>query len=724
MSAPIFDLESHPAHKADPAAVEADEAHLVKVRDALDWHVADLRSRLAAEFEQGGGAWQGAVEREQTVQYLGRRLRALERYGAELCLGRFTTDDGGAVYIGRLGLTDAQGARLLYDWRSGAAEPFFGATAAHPMGVVTRRRFRWRGGRIVDHWDEAVNGTAVADDAALDDDSALLASLGESRTTRMRDVLATIQSDQDAIVRADSSGVLVVDGGPGTGKTVVALHRAAFLNYSDARLRAQGGKVLVVGPHRPYLEFIADVLPSLGEESVQTCTYRDLVVEGADAVPEEQEAVRLKADLDLAIDAAVRLYEEPPTDSLVVDAGETEVRIVAPDWAEAFEAPTGELPHNAAREEVWTALLDIVARAVLGEDLDDHEDADEFDAYGLSVTSRAAEIRRAAGRDQGLRDALGKAWPILDPQEVVGDLLSVPAYLRMCAPWLTPDQVASLQRDEPARWTDGDLPVLDAARARIGDPHEPARKARQRAARAAERARMDDVVADLVDQDDSEMGVMSMLRGQDLMSVLDTDEGGPGLGDLSGPFAHVIVDEAQELTDGQWRSLMRRCPSGSFTVVGDRAQARAGFPEAWEDRLSRVGLTKVRRVPLTVNYRTPEEVMAEAAPVIQAVLPDANVPVSVRAGGHPVVHGSRADLDGIVDGWLQENSRGVACVIGDPAYAPRPRVSSLSPALAKGLEFDLVVLVDPAAFGDDVAGAVDRYVAMTRSTSRLVVLDA
>jgi DNA helicase IV len=191
---------------------------------------------------------------------------------------------------------------------------------------------------------------------------------------------------------------------------------------------------------------------------------------------------------------------------------------------------------------------------------------------------------------------------------------------------------------------------------------------------------------------------------------------------LAGPFAHVVVDEAQELTDAEWQMLLQRCPSRSFTIVGDRAQARHGFRGSWEERLRRVGLGEVRVASLTVNYRTPAEVMAEAEPVIRAVLPDANVPTSIRSSGVPVLHGRAADLDDVLDGWLAEHAEGTACVIGDPAFQGTRRVRSLTPVLAKGLEFDLVVLVDPDEFGSGTEGAVDRYVAMTRATQRLVVL--
>jgi superfamily I DNA/RNA helicase len=237
---------------------------------------------------------------------------------------------------------------------------------------------------------------------------------------------------------------------------------------------------------------------------------------------------------------------------------------------------------------------------------------------------------------------------------------------------------------------------------------------------------MDRVVEHLVTTDDSDMRVMSMLRGQDLRNALVSDAtvAGAEPDRLAGPFAHIVVDEAQELTDAEWQMLLLRCPSRSFTIVGDRAQARHGFLESWEERLERVGIHRITLASLTINYRTPEEVMAEAEPVIRAALPDANVPTSIRSTGVPVRHGSVAELDAVVDGWLAEHAEGegIACVVGAPTFRETPRVRSLTPELVKGLEFDLVVLVDPEDFGDGIEGAVDRYVAMTRATQRLVVL--
>ena len=619
------------------------------------------------------------------------------------------------MYVGRLGLTDSAGRRLLVDWRSPAAEPFFAATHANPMGLASRRRYRWTRGRVSDYWDEVFTADGLEGHAALDDQSAFIASLGSSRPARMRDVLGTIAADQDAIIRAGSRGALVVDGGPGTGKTVVALHRSAYLLYSDPRLGHRRGGVLFVGPHRPYLAYVADVLPSLGEEGVQTCTLRDLVAEGAAAAIEaDPDVARLKSSADLvkAIEPAVRFYEEPPAKGMTVETHWSGIWLSAGDWAEAFEAPEPGTPHNEARDQILAELLTIL--------IDSHDGDVPADL-----------LRKSLLQDKELIRTLNHPWPLLEAADLVGDLWSVPSYLRKCAPWLSPDDVRRLQREDAQAWTVSDLPLLDAARQRLGDPGASRRKRRHDAAVAAEREQMARVVDDLIEAADDEYGVglVTMLRGEDFQDALVNEAALPGTDPdrLAGPFAHIVVDEAQELTDAEWQMLLLRCPSRSFTIVGDRAQARHGFTESWQERLERIGLDRINLASLSINYRTPEEVMAEAEPVIRAVLPDANVPASIRSSDVPVVHGSVSDLGSILGTWLAAHADGIACVIGDPTFLENTaratsRVRSLTPELSKGLEFDLVVLIDPEAFGKGIEGAVDRYVAMTRATQQLVIL--
>ena len=710
-----FALPDSLSPKADPSLIASDEQHFAALERSLEEAITELSDRLNAVRKQAGGSGQQALDRDLEIHRLSASLRTLSRYGMDLCLGRTVgVDRSEPLYIGRLGLSDGDGRRLLVDWRSPAAEPFFAATLAKPMGLASRRRYRWTRGQISDYWDEVFTADAVQGSAALDDQSAFIASLGSSRSPRMRDVLSTIQADQDAVIRAGSRGALVVDGGPGTGKTVVALHRAAYLLYSEPRITHGGGGVLVVGPHPAYLAYVDDVLPSLGEESVQLCTLRNLVAEGAAATAEldpNVAALKSSAELVRAVERAVGYYERPPAEGVVVETPWADIHVSAADWTEAFRSADAGTPHNAAREQVWEALVELVI--------------DQFDDEEVPPQL----LRRAILQNEELADVFATAWPLLDPVGIVGDLWSVPAYLRLCAPWLSADEAQLLQRDDSRAWTVSDLPYLDAARLRVGGPEETRRKRRRDAVLAAEKREMDQVIEHLIESDDSEMKVMSMLRGQDAQNSLADDAAVPSSDPdlLAGPFAHIIVDEAQELSDAEWQMLLSRCPSRSFTLVGDRAQARHGFTETWEERLERVGLSHVRIASLTINYRTPEEVMAEAEPVIRAALPAANVPASIRASGIPVMHGFVSDLDRILGDWLAAHHEGVACVIGaagrESASLPATsRVRWLTPELSKGLEFDLVVLIDPETFGTGIEGAVDRYVAMTRSTQRLVIL--
>lgn len=738
-----FDLAGRHDAKADPALIAEDEQHFAAIAESLEEQISELNERLDDVRRRPGGHGQEAMDRDLEVHRIGGQLRMLRRFSLDLCLGRIVTDAGTTIYIGRLGLTANNGKRLLVDWRSPAAEPFFAATHADPRGLLSRRRYRWTNGRITDYWDEVFTAEGLEGHAALDDQSAFIATLGSSRSPRMRDVLGTIQADQDAIVRASSRGALVVDGGPGTGKTVVALHRTAYLLYSDPRLGEGKGGVLFVGPHEPYLSYVADVLPSLGEEGVRTTTLRRMVPEGASLAPEtDKEVARLKADARMvaAIEPAVALYEKPPSKPTLVETPYGDAVISTGDWAEAIAAAEQGTPHNDARDQVWEALLKIVTERIqentgadpdrdYDADLDDWGDADqeedEFDAYGLVDEDATDALRASLETNAGLLDVFGEVWPRLRPADIVGDLWEVPAFLRMCAPWLTPEEVKTLQREDPKAWTEADLPLLDAAHRRLGDPDASRRRSAQKAAAAADRKAKAAVVSDLISHDDSDMKVMSMLRGQDLRTALldDSVREPEELDPYAGPFAHIVVDEAQELTDAEWQMLISRCPSRSFTIVGDRAQARHGFTESWQERLERVGLDRIEMAGLSINYRTPEEVMTEAKPVIRAALPDANVPTSIRASGIPVHHGTVDELDVILDTWLVEHEEGIACVIAaDSQDLNEGRVRRLSPEHAKGLEFDLVVLIDPETYGTGIEGAVDRYVAMTRATQQLAIL--
>lgn len=708
-----FALSDNLVGKASATLIDEDELFFASVARTTQRSIADAAERLANVRRSTARMGQEVMERDFEIQRLTSRLRALRRYGLDRCLGHVVEARSGAtVYIGRSGLLDDDGSQLLIDWRSPAAEPFFGATHANPMGLARRRRYRWSGGKIVDYWDEVFYSDeqeSATDQrrAALDDQSAFIASLGGSRSGQMRDVLGTIQADQDAVIRAGSAGALVVDGGPGTGKTVVALHRTAYLLYSDSRVGHSNGGVLFVGPHKPYLSYVGNVLPSLGEEGVLTCTLGDLVDEGENARPEADAGVaRLKSSMEMvnAIDAAVQFYEQPPTMAMNVETDWADLRVSPEDWAEAFGARDPDTRHNEAREQIRDMLVTILL--------------DKYDGEAPRSTMR----KELLGHED-LRSALDSAWTLVEAADLLADLWSVPAYLRHCAPWLSKDEVLALQRSDPRAWTAEDIPLLDAARRRLGDPESDRILRRRAAAIEAERRRMDAVVDEILQLDDED-GLYAQLRQDGIREALVDGAALPAIESdrLDGPFAHVVVDEAQELTDAEWQMLLHRCPSRSFTVVGDRAQARHGFTESWQERLNRIGLDRIELKSLTVNYRTPQEIMAAAEPVIRAELPDANVPMSVRFSGIAVVYEQTSELDRILGGWLRDNADGIGCVIGLPSFQSTDRIRSLTPQLSKGLEFDLVVVVDPESFGRGIEGAVDRYVAMTRATQKLVVL--
>jgi hypothetical protein len=704
-----FQLPENLAAKAAAPLIDADRAHLRRIADTLQLQREETSARLAEVRRHTAHLGGDAVARDLEIRRLSSRLRVLDRFDLDVCLGRMTPKDGPPIYIGRTGLAAADGARLLVDWRAPAAEPYFAATMEDPRGVVSRRRYRWTDGRISDYWDEALSPDGFENAASLDDQSAFIAGLARHRTAKMRDVLATIQADQDAIIRTPSRGALVVDGGPGTGKTVVALHRAAQLLYAEPRLTQGGGGMLLVGPNAHYLAYVEDVLPSLGEDAVRMTTLRDLTPEGA-AVRQETDpqvaALKARLDPQAVTAAAATEFERPPQHAMRIESPWADLWLSREEWAALFSAADPASPHNEARDEVWEEILELLVDQIDDDDVPPHV------------------VRRWLRQDDELTGAFVRAWPLVSPAAVVARLWTSPAFLQRSAPALTTAEIALLQRDDAEAWTVSDLPLLDAAHRRFGDPESVRQEHRRQAAVASAEDQMSHVIDHLIESDDSDMKVMSLLRGQDARNVLAGADGPPPAtpDELAGPFAHIVVDEAQELTDAEWRMLVARCPSRSFTIVGDRAQARHGFTESWEARLARVGVSGARIAPLSVNYRTPREVMEAAAPIIRRAIPDANVPTSVRESGIPVGYAPLSERDSVLSAWLDAHPEGTACVIGDPSFTATARVRSLTPESAKGLEFDLVALVRPDDLGDDLTGAVDRYVAMTRTTRELVVL--
>ncbi|WP_243866304.1 HelD family protein [Actinophytocola oryzae] len=629
--------------------------------NALYARLDALRDEARAALERGHSAdvWRAEVARLSSVE-------------DGMCFGRLDLADGRRVYVGRIGLFDGD-EPLLIDWRAPAARAFYTATAAAPGEVLRRRRISTRGRTVVALDDELLDADASRD--GLVGEAALLASVTAERTGRMRDIVTTLQAEQDRIIRDDHRGVLVVQGGPGTGKTAVALHRVAYLLYTHEHLRARG--VLVVGPSRVFLDYIGQVLPGLGENRVVTATVPDLfpgfAVTRVDTPAEAERkgragmATRLKA----AVRAFVRVPEEP-----VEVRFEQQTLTVTPElcrWA-VRRARAAGLPHNPARLVFQRALVDTLTQRLVDviESVVLSETGEALDGGSADGSLGAADRRalEAAGvvmgpDDEGPRTILDET----DRSALRGSLLADPTVteaLDEIWPELTPAQV--LGQDE---WSAADIPLLDEAAALVG-------------------------------------GSVPV-------------------------FGHVVVDEAQELSEMDWRMLARRCPARSMTVVGDLGQT--GSPagaSSWE----RVLGPRDRLAQLTVNYRTPAEIMDVAGELLAAHHPGLAAPRSVRVSGELPWRREVRDLAGgvadVVAGHTDGQLAVIAPDVAELAVAlslPVPpdltgKVVLLTPTQAKGLEFDEVLIVDPAAVLGGLLGHNDLYVAMTRATRRLGVVHA
>ena len=685
------------------ASLASDDAHLSAVLDVVAGQLRDLQERRAQLRLQTVPPGAARMQRDLEIQALSRRHTTLSRLGTDICLGRYDRADGSRVYVGRLGLRDADGVPLLVDWRTPEAEPFFAATLRTPLGVVRRRRFRWAGGRVVDSWDEWLDLSAPQEQTGLQDaQSAFLASLAASRTGRMTSVLATIQADQDEIIRADGRGCVVVDGGPGTGKTVVALHRAAYLAF------ARQDAVLYVTKHARLAAYVRDVLPSLGEEDVPVASLEELYAERATRRDSTPELSRLKGDARMvtAVERAVAFFEDLPAEPLVVELADREVVVRPSDWREAL-ATCEETQHVPRRTELLSSLGELLS-------------APELAGHPVVV------------------GALRASWPDLSPAGVVTDLLTHRALLAHCAPWMTADERVLVRASAVGAdgWHVADLPLLDLARQRLGlDPVDevPAAELAQR--RAAAEAAVEDLI-----EAAGEGSALHLLRGNvasadtPLWSSADLLEPASApvplrLGERT--FSHVVVDEAQDLTAVDWQVLLWRCPSRSFTVVGDRAQSRTAFAESWAERMAAVGLPRARVLRLSINYRTPRALMEPAAAVILAARPDVAVPEAIRTDGRPLVVerlSEGADLVAVAVGRAVEllGGSGTAGVVLHPSRqrpgAPEG-VGFYVPEDLQGLEMDVVVIAEPAElWGDDEAAAPSLYVTLTRATQAVVVL--
>ncbi|MEW1735314.1 RNA polymerase recycling motor ATPase HelR [Nocardia beijingensis] len=690
-------------------------------------YVAGLYARLDAERARAKSGYTAALrgnggspmERDVEVRTLAREVKRLDVADNGLCFGRLDALSGEHSYIGRIGLFDPENEfePLLLDWRAPAARAFYVATAASPENMRRRRQFHTKGRRVVDFTDEILGRPGGGERG----DAALLAAVDAPRGEGMRDIVATIQAEQDEIIRLDHPGVLVIEGGPGTGKTVVALHRVAYLLYTQ-RERMERHGVLVVGPNPAFLNHIGRVLPSLGETNVVFTTTGDLVPGLHVTAEDDPDAARRKGSLAIldVLAAAVADRQRLPEHPVPIELSDVTVRIDAEtaQWARE-EARASGLPHNEARAvfaEIVTWVLTERAIARIGRGWLTRQDRDAWENLRSDLRAELADDARFAA-------ALDELWPILTPQQLLAELYESPHRLRAAG------ADATLSRTDGYAWTVSDVPLLDElvdllGRERPGDDGE-----RERKAQAEYAAGVLDILVgreDMMDDEDH-LFAQDLLYAEDLAERFlerDTRElAERAVADRDWTYRHVVVDEAQELSEMDWRVLMRRCPARSFTIVGDLAQRRsAAGAISWDAMLEPYVPGRWVYRSLTVNYRTPAEIMAVAAELLAEFAPGVQPPESVRACGvRPWSRQVTADeMSTAIDDFVRDEAarEGTSVVIGPPDVP-----GAVAASETKGLEYDAVLVVEPERIlADGPRGAAELYVALTRATQRLGVL--
>ncbi|MFE0698951.1 HelD family protein [Streptomyces sp. NPDC058872] len=721
----------------------------------------DLRNQAEAAVERalrtpGVGSSQGRLERDVMVAEQSGLLSALNAGESGLCFGRLVFKDGRDHHIGRLGIRkdDPQRTPLVVDWRAEVARPFYLATGYEPMGLSRRRHLTTRGREVVSLHDEVLDlaDATRTGHEGRDADEVLLAALDAARTGRMHDIVQTIQAEQDAIIRSPHRGVLVVEGGPGTGKTAVALHRAAYLLYAHREQLAKRA-VLIVGPNPAFLGYIGNVLPSLGETGVLLATPAELFpgVRATGTDTPRAAAVKGAAEMAEALAKAVRDRQRVPErgEPLVVPHEDGDLVI---DWDMALEARHKAretfLPHNLARPYFVFRILDALA-----EQLADRIGADPYGGPNFLGPDDRALLAKGIAANPEVHAAIDTLWPALGPQEFLADYLSDPTHLDD-----GPDAAAIRRTDGP--WTPADVPLLDEAAELLGEDDSAAR-----AAEEAERQKQIQYAQGVLDvsfasrtyefedKEELDKDASEVLSAHDIIDAERFAErheevdhrtaAERAAADRTWAFGHIIVDEAQELSAMAWRLLMRRSPSRSMTLVGDPAQT--GDPAgvgAWQDILGPYVEDRWELVRLGVNYRTPAEIMAVAAEVRRTADPDFEPPRSVRSTGVQPWDRTADDpvkevADAVADALREEGRTaviappglhpGLIAALPDASHGPRPDLTRpvvlLDPRQVKGLEFDTVLVVDPDGIRAGAThGVNDLYVALTRATQRMGVI--
>jgi DNA helicase IV len=719
--------------------------------DGLYARVDVLRGEAEASvtdaLAQGDKPMQARLERDILVAERSGLLAALNAVDGSLCFGRIDLADGTSHHIGRIGLReeDAERTPVLIDWRADVARPFYLATGHTPMGLRRRRHIATEGRTVTSLHDEILDlGDATrTGHEDHNGDAVLLAALNSARTGRMSDIVQTIQADQDRIIRAPHRGVLVVEGGPGTGKTAVALHRAAYLLYEHRELLARRA-VLIVGPNPAFLGYIGEVLPSLGETGVLLATVGELFpgVKATAADTPGAAAVKGRADMADVLAAVVRDRQALP-DPVIAIGHDREVLMLDDGLVGVARERTraAKLPHNVAREHfeghILNTLTELYAERV---------GTDPYDGSSLLDASDITQIRDELAENPEVWDAVDQLWPRLTPQRLLADFLAEPDG------YLPQEDADAIRRPVTRAWTVADVPLLDEAAELLGEDDRVtrARAERERETQVAYAQGVLDVsyasrTYEFEDKDDEDSEVLSAHDIIDAERFAERQEEADhrsaaerAAADRTWAFGHIIVDEAQELSPMAWRLLMRRCPTRSMTLVGDPAQtAEAAGVGSWAQILAPYVEDRWEHTRLGVNYRTPSEIMDLAAAVVRAENPDFEPPSSVRSTGvRPWVRQADGDLPEAVakavaeltpaEGRLaviapRELHRRLAARLDGVTAGAEPDLTRsvvlLDPRQSKGLEFDSVLVVEPARYGTS-----DLYVALTRATQRLGVL--
>ncbi|MFJ3247578.1 HelD family protein [Streptomyces sp. NPDC086782] len=709
----------------------------------------DTETSVADALAQGDTPMQARLERDILVAERSGLLAAVNAVDGSLCFGRIDLTGGDSHHIGRIGLRaeDAERTPILIDWRADVARPFYLATGHTPMGLRRRRHISTDGRRVTALHDEILDlgDTTRTGHEDPTGDAVLLAALDSARTGRMGDIVRTIQADQDRIIRAPHRGVLVVEGGPGTGKTAVALHRAAYLLYEHRELLARRA-VLIVGPNPAFLGYIGEVLPSLGETGVLLATVGELFPGVRATASDTPEAAAVKGRADMAdVLAAVVQDRQALPDPVIAIEHDREILMLDDGLVHVARERTraAKLPHNAAREHfeghILNTLTDLLAERI---------GTDPYDGSNVLDPSDITQIRDELAENREVWSAIDRLWPRLTPQRLVADFLAEPEG------YVGDEDAAAIRRPVTRAWTVADVPLLDEAAELLGEDDRlaRARAEHERETRIAYAQGVLDVsyasrTYEFEDKEDGDPDASEVLSAHDIIDAerfaerQEEDDhrsaAERAAADRTWAFGHIIVDEAQELSPMAWRLLMRRSPTRSMTLVGDPAQtAEAAGVGSWADILRPYVEDRWEHTRLGVNYRTPAEIMDVAAAVVRAEHPGFEPPGSVRSTGVRPWARATDDLPGAVEKAVVELTpeegrlaviaprdlhRRLAARLDGVTAGAEPDLTRtvvlLDPRQAKGLEFDSVLVVEPARYGTS-----DLYVALTRATQRLGVL--